>query len=84
MTNIDFIEQLIQKSKAYAISTEVGTFVCAEGHKFPNMQVRPVQYAILDGKMRRSTDFPIWAPYKDGQPSPFGNGQSTVNVHLIQ
>lgn len=84
MTDIDYIISLIETGKAYTVPTEMGEFVCAERSKFPNLKVSPVQYALLDGKKYKDDDFPIWAPYKEGRLSPYGKGQPTVNLHLIQ
>jgi hypothetical protein len=78
---IHFIEEeLIGKGLAYVINTEVGYFVCV--NKYP-LSIKPVDYAILKDLTRSSTDYPIWAPYTEGHLSPWGNGQFTVNMHLL-
>lgn len=83
MSDIDFIVQLIESGKAYVLSTDIGTFVCAFNTKFPNLKVSPVQYPLLNNMKYREDDFPIWAPYSEGRISPFGNGQPTVNLYHI-
>lgn len=78
----DLIQHLIDQGKAYVISTEVGNFVCAVSSKVP-VRARPVHYPILTDFLRQGEDFPIWAPYSDGNPSPRGYGLFTVNFSLM-
>jgi cysteinyl-tRNA synthetase len=84
MTEVDYIMNLIEEGKAYTINMDIGEFVCARFEKFPNLKVSPVQYPILKGNKYREDDFPIWGPYKDGNISPFGNGQPTVNLYILK
>lgn len=78
---IDFIqEELIGRGLAYVLSMDIGTFICV--HKYP-LHIQPIQYPILQEHMRDKTDYPVWAPYVDGQPSPWGNGQCTANMYLL-
>lgn len=81
-TQIDAILSLIENGKAYVVPTEMGHFVCVERAKV-SMTTPPVQYAILQKNRYKEEDFPVWAPYVDGKPSPWGNGQATVNLQLI-
>lgn len=75
------IQGLIEDSKAYVVRTEIGNFVCADGKKCKT-QAPLVRYALLHDIP--ATDFPIWAPYKEGYVSPWGNGDITVNWRLIK
>jgi hypothetical protein len=78
---IQTISEWIQGGKAYQIETGVGSFVCIQAETM-NLTTHPVQYPILDSLRRHRDDFPIWAPYVDGNPSPFGTGLLTANWYL--
>lgn len=79
------VEWFITTGKAYSLDVpQLGTFVCCDSQCY-NM-ARPqliIRYQCLDGYMRNNSDFALWAPYTDGLPSPWGNGQPTANLCLI-
>lgn len=90
MQHIEFIERLIAKGGAYQSGPYV-VFDWLSGARLLNAKrypdPPPVQYAILKGQMRSELDFPLWAPSgqpSDGHPSPWGNGNVTVNVAYVQ
>lgn len=76
------IESLIQNGKAYVVSTKIGSFVCVH-HSKVHLSTRPLDYSILFNNMYHSDDFPVWAPYEYGKPSPWGVGYTTLNLNLI-
>ena len=80
---IDRIAKMIRNGSAYTVDTECGTFVCVESAKVLMHVKNPVHYPILKDLRFGQDDFPVWAPYIDGNPSPWGRGQPTVNLGLI-
>jgi len=79
---IDQIESLIEQGKAYVVSTNIGSFVCVQ-YSNVFIHTKPLNYSILWNNTYNVDDFPIWAPYKDGKPSPWGLGYATLNLKLI-
>jgi cysteinyl-tRNA synthetase len=84
---IDFIQKLIERGCAYELD---GYVVCDSSNWVAFSTVNaypipaPIQYPILRGNMQSPLDFPLWAPYVDGHPSPWGKGNATVNVAYIR
>lgn len=76
------IESLIEQGKAYVVSTNIGNFVCVH-HSKVSIHTKPLYYPILWNNTYNDDDFPIWAPYEHGIPSPWGVGYATLNLKLI-
>ena len=83
---IDYIQTLIQKGFAYELDRYVvfdwTAFAAVSTTKYP--APAPVQYPVIRGEMCSPLDFPLWAPYTGGRPSPWGNGGVTANVAYIR
>jgi hypothetical protein len=77
----DWVTRLVADGTAYPVSTDVGVFVCVSAARL-SPRHEPVRYPILHGLLRHEADFPMWAPYVHGNPSPFGPGLQTVNAQL--
>ena len=88
MTNdaINYIQSLIQNGSAYQYDKYVildwNGMNAMNAHVYPTPA--PIQYPILLEKMHSPLDFPLWAPYIHGHPSPWGNGNVTANVAYFQ
>ena len=77
---IPIIEHLIASGQVYEVEGYVVFDSISLNIKpFPP----PIQYGILLEHVRLPTDYPLWAPYVDGKPSPWGNGNVTVNLHYL-
>ena len=80
---IDYIRTLIRGGLAYELDGYVVFDWGAVPPKTAYPDPAPVFYPILRGATRSPLDFPLWAPYTDGRPSPWGRGSATANVAYI-
>lgn len=84
MEDVEFMERLMHEGRLYELSSEMGSFIMAQRSQFSGLDIRPVQYAITERCKFEPGDFPLWAPAKEGRPSPWGSGHPTVNLHLLR
>lgn len=94
---ISWIEQMVQLGFAYTVTVPdmPGTFVCLDFVNFQrwrpfhanvliNAQPQPVKYPVLLEHTRHKNDWALFAPYTDGQQSPWGPGQPSANAAYIE
>ena len=90
------VAKLIEKGIAYEVNIpDIGSFVCLDyeaiRQKMPfhlfaieTLNPLPVWYPCLDGYTRTGKmDFALWAPYVNGNHSPWGLGQPTANLQYM-
>jgi hypothetical protein len=85
--SVEVIELLITNGMAYETTDMYGRkYVCLDSLKCPSvilLKPQPVKYPCLEDCTRMKNDYPLWSPYTEGKKSPWGPGQSTVNLGYV-
>ena len=86
LNTIATIGMHVMNGLAYVVDVEAakGSFVIINSRLVPHpAEWRRIPYTVLASYLRHPDDYPVWAPYADGTPSPWGKGQPTPYARAL-